>query len=697
MVTEGGGPHNFRKYLTAMQTTGKLYADVILPLKFGGESTYLIPGDLSDRVVTGCRVRVNFSNREYTAVVSRIYKEGEEPERKVNIKKINIKEIISVESLPLVTSKELELWKWVSEYYMCTPGEVYKAAYPWKFPVKFKEESKKNEAKEAGKEKILPEPVQSLTDSFTSVRDYLKDKHCVLLSGAAESSRDQILLRIISEYISLGKNILYMVPEIALGDEIYKKLRNFFPENLVVYHSKLARGEKYRVNRMVSGALSPFLLLGTRSSIFLPFNNLSLIIVDQEHDPSYKQSDPAPRYNGRDCALILAKIFGTGVLLSSATPSLESLKNSLSGRYKSVQLMSQAPENSTVPVEIIDTLKERKKRRITGEIPDALADQIRERISKGEQVMVYINRRAYSPYVQCIYCGKTPCCPRCNIPFSFHKSTGELKCHYCGTSVRFNTICKECGRPGLKERGAGTEKIEESLGKLVPGTVVVRLDQDISGSKSRQEKVLREFREHKAGILVGTQMLGRGFNFSRLTLVCILRGESMLSLHDFRATERALQTIEQLCGRINSKAEGGKMVIETSRASDPFFVSLATLSPEERVAEILAMLLRERQEFEYPPFTRQIKISLRSLNREKLDRFSQEIQKRAVHWNVMDFTGPYTPASEMIRGEHQLQFRIRLKREISVQPVKQEIRKDISGCARLVGSSVRISVDVDPY
>lgn len=689
MAAEGGSPGNIGKYLTLMENNGKLYADVILPLKFGGEITYLIPDHLKDLVVTGSRVKVNFSNRDYIAVIFSI-----SPDKAELQGKIRVKEIISVEELPPVTQKELELWKWVSQYYMCSLGEVYKAAYPWRFPVKIKAVKERNESK---KTLALPELSECQSLVHKSVCDNLKEKKSILFTGSSDSGKTEMLIRVISDFLSAGKSVLYLVPEISLGDEISVKLREYFQEKLLLYHSGISRGEKFRINRLLCGEKSPFLLLGTRSSIFLPFGALSLVIVDQEHDPSYKQSDPSPRYNGRDCALILAKIHGTGVILSSATPSLESLYNARSGRYKAIDVTNPLSVKTPVPLEIIDSAKERKRGRITGDFPDCILEQIRETTLRGEQVLVYLNRRAYSPGVQCIYCGDVPFCPECNIPYSFHKTSGELKCHYCGGTLQFSTICTRCGKPGLKEKGTGTEKVEESLRRIIPGAVVSRMDQDTAGKKSSLEKILKEFKNHKADILVGTRMIRRGRAFRGVSLVCILRAESMLSVQDFRSAERALQEIDQLSGLIDCKKENGKVLIETSRAADPFFAALASLPPAERVKRILENELREREEYEWPPFTRLIRITLKSHSQEKLEKLTRMVEKRSAFWSVKETGGPFAPFNEMVRGEHHIQFLLTLKRNRSLERIKEEIFKDLTECARESSSSVRISVDVDPY
>ncbi len=671
-----------------MQVEEKLYADVILPLKFEGRSTYLVPVAMKDFVRAGSRVRVNFSNREYIAVVSSVDSKSVEYSGK-------IKEIISLEDLPEVTDKELELWRWISGYYMCSPGEVYKASGPDTESVRGKKGKEQIRSTSAKKSKELPSLSDCQITAYNSVKEMFLQKKSVLLNSSNFSGKNAIFIRFASECLTEGRNVLYMVPEIASGDRISKMLKQYFPENLHVYHSGKSKGEKARIHSLVRENKTPFLLLGTRSSIFLPFESLSLVIVDNEHDPSYKQTDPSPRYNGRDCAIILAGLFNANVILGTGTPSLESLYNTISGRYKMVDLKEKDSPGEKVQIEIIDTIRDKNRKKLSGEFSDYLISQIRECTERGEQSMVFTSKRAYSSSVQCIYCGHIPFCPKCNVPFSFHKSAGELKCHYCGHSVRFNTICTACGKPGMKERGAGTEKIEESLKKEIPQARVIRLDQDSASGRIKEEKILREFREHNADIIVGTKMLRKGSDFDKLSLICIIRAESLLSVQDFRAYERALQIIEQLLSIISNSSEG-KMIIQTSRSNDPFFTKLTLLPPDQRVMLILNDLLQERKSFDYPPFTRLIRITLRSKEKIKMEKVSEMILEKASAWNVLEFSGPFVPLSEVLRGVFHLQFWIRLKRDSTILRTKQMIYKDLMDCTRRGSSSVRISVDVDP-
>ncbi len=671
-----------------MQDVEKLYADVILPLKFDGRSTYLVPDALRDFIREGSRVRVNFSNREYIAVVSSIGNKSVEYAGEIKV-------LISLEDLPRVTDKELELWRWISGYYMCSPGEVYKASGPGteSFSQKKNRDKIRTSAKKRPKNTPLLSDYQLIT--YVSIKELFLQKKSVLLNTSSYCGKTGVFIRLVSDCLAEGRNVLFMVPEIASGDRISKMLKQYFPENLLVYHSGKSKGERARIHRLVRENKTPFILLGTRSSIFLPFESLSLVIVDDEHDPSYKQTDPSPRYNGRDCAIILAGLFNANVILGSGTPSLESLYNTISGRYKMVGIKEKDSPEDSVKIEIIDTIREKNRKKLSGEFSDNLISQIRECTERGEQAMVFTNRRAYSSSVHCIYCGHIPFCPKCNVPFSFHKSAGELKCHYCGFSVRFNTICTGCGKPGMKERGAGTEKIEESLKREIPQARVLRLDQDSASGKIKEEKILGEFREHKADILVGTKMLSKGSDFGNLSLICMIRAESLLSVQDFRAYERALQVIEQLSGLISNPSEG-KIVIQTSRSKDPFFTNLALIPPDQRVMAILNDLLQERKSYDYPPFTRLIRITLRSKERNKLDKVSAMISEKAPEWNVLEFSGPFAPLSEGLRGVFHLQFWIRLKRDSTISRRKQEIYKDLRDCARRGSSSVRISVDVDP-
>jgi primosomal protein N' (replication factor Y) len=666
-----------------------LYANVILPLKFRGTVTYMVPCHLHETAKPGARVKVNFSNRDYIAVISSLGRSADEYSGK-------IKEIISVEPLPGVSQQELSLWRWISDYYMCSEGEVYKAAYPGSMyqagPTKEKSRSKAGDKAE----RELPLLSEAQNIAYNSIKKLFAADKTVFLNGVTGSGKTEMYIRLASEVLSKGRSVLYMVPEIALSNRLSNRLKEFFPDNLLVYHSGQGRRERGRIQTLLRKGDLPLLLLGTRSSIFLPFSNLSLIIVDQEHDPSYKQSDPSPRYNGRDSAIMLAKLSKADVILGSATPSLESLFNVLSGRYKMVELKERYHREEQTKIEVIDTIKEKKKGNMLGELSSYMVDQIKDTLLQGEQVMVFRNRRAYSSFVQCMYCGYIPFCSKCNVPMSYHKAKGELKCHYCDNTIKFNTICPECGKPGLKERGAGTEKIEESLKMLIPQARIGRLDLETAGSRSKEEKILKEFGQYNLDILVGTQMISKGFDFEKLSLVCVVQAESILALQDFRANERALQLIEQFSGMIGRKGKSGKLLIQSSRADDLFFRTLASVPPQERIMTLLYTLLKERKEFDYPPFVRLIKMTLKSKSKEKLEKVAEIITERSLLWKVKDFSGPYTPPVDMIRGEHLLQFWIKLGKGNLLLAAKKMIDKDIDEYVRKKAGSVKISVDVDP-
>ena len=665
-----------------MSDSLKLYAKVILPLKFRGAVSYIIPNDQIEGIAIGSRVRVNFANREYTAVVSGLSDSLEGFSGK-------LKEILSIDPLPPLLPSELELWQWISDYYMCSIGEVYKAACPGS-AVSVKKSKAKREPKVRENADSLPSLSDSQSVAYNMIKGSFANNRVVLLNGVTGSGKTEIYIHLASEQMKKGLSVLYMVPEIALSRQLSSRLERVFGEKLLVYHSKQSMGERSRVHDLVRSCTEPHIVLGLRSSIFLPFKNLGLIIVDEEHDSSYKQTDPAPRYNGRDSAIMLARIHSSNVLLGSATPSLESIYNACSNRYTLIELKEKYFGAEPPEIEIIDTIREAKRGKMEGIFSAGLLKSIEETIAAGEQVLIFRNRRSYSPIVQCMYCGDIPKCAHCNVSLSYHKSRNELKCHYCDYHVRYNTVCSKCGKPGLKDRGSGTEKIEEKIKELFPKARVERFDFETTQSKLRERKILKDFAQHKLDILVGTQMISKGFDFEHLSLICLLQADSMLAIQDFRANERALQLLTQLSGRAGRKFKKGKVIIQTSQADHPVYKSFTDGT------ETVFDLLKERKEFGYPPFVRLIKITLRCADKEKLNLAAKEMEVRLPLWGIKEFSGPFSPIIDKLRGEYALQFWLKLSRDNYIQSVKKNIMNGVDNYIVKSHPSVKISLDADP-
>lgn len=666
------------------------YAYVILPLRLAIEVSYLIPNSLQESAKVGSYVSVEFSGRVYIGVIERIVS-GEAPY------KGEMKEIISVEGATFATPQEMQFRNWVSKYYMCYPGEVLKAAIGNSISKSGTNGQPKKRTKrkiKATDESLSNSNFENLSqeqeDVLQKIETNLLNNKPTLLKGVTGSGKTEVYIKLVLNMISEGKNSLIMVPEVALSRQLTSRFKKHFGEKLLVFHSRQTPASRAEIREKLRTEKGPFVVLGLRSSLFLPFTNLALIIVDEEHDSSYKQNEPAPRYNGRDSALMLAKIWNAGVVLGSATPSLESIYNCYTNLYSLVELKNKyflAQESS---VEIIDTIREKKRGAIEGLFSKKVLDAIKERIERKEQVLIFRNRRSYSPMVQCIYCGDIPNCTNCNVSLSYHKQRESLKCHYCEYSRRFTTICTKCGKPGLKEKGCGTEMIEEQIGNFFPEATVDRLDAETTSSKIAENKILSNFATGKTDILVGTQMVSKGFDFANLTLIILVQADSMFAVEDFRATEKAMQMLIQLAGRGGRRETQGHIMIQTSqpnhRIYNNFLKGEETLIPE----------IKERKEFEYPPFTRLIKIVLKSRDKHKLNSFALKLTNYLPHWGVQNFNGPFPPTIDWVKGEHILHLWIKLNRNQHTQTIKSTVFASIEAVMKKEGKGVKIHFDVDP-
>lgn len=504
-------------------------------------------------------------------------------------------------------------------------------------------------------EAYLPELTEVQTRCLEEITQHFSEGKRVLLKGVTGSGKTEIYVTIAERFLREGKTVLFMVPEIALSRQLEMRVRKFFPGNTLVYHSKETPIRRDEISRETRAG-KPVLVLGTRSAIMLPFTNLGCIIIDEEHDSSYKQTEPAPRYNGRDTATFLSVITGAKMLLGSATPSYESQYNVLSGKLAEVELNEKYHHGSTVETVIIDTIAERKKRGMRGSLSLKLIGLIRKTLDSGEQVMVFRSRRSYSPTLQCTECGEMPKCPHCNVYLSYHKESRMLECHYCGTRYQYTGQCPKCSGP-LKGIGAGTEKIEEELKALFPDTKVARLDSDTAQNTGYEKEALRSFASGETGILVGTQLISKGFDFDRLALVAVLSADSLVGVQNFRADESAVQLLTQLKGRCARRSQKGLFVLQTEQPEHPVYRQLL-----EETQYSVDDGLRERQEFGYPPFTRMVEIMLKSKNKENL-KTKAELLYNLVSRHIPGTGRPLPPPIDKMSDYHILVIRLRLKRD----------------------------------
>lgn len=757
-----------------------------------------------EQVRVGDRVRVNFAGKEYVGVVSDV-DSGEKAEA-LGITN-RVKPIIGeAEGLEPVTKEEIELWRQIAEYYLCTVGEVYKAAYPAqkveKEVVQARQEAlkvereEKNRTKIADKIKRLEERaekkaelaakarksesrerylaekdmlegeigllVRELTsmvgelcrttgsvtgygDSVTYHQDeepiggsiietsegtekeislsaaqeeaYSKIKEIfakgkpALLHGVTGSGKTEIYLKLAQETLAMGKNVLYLVPEIALSRQLEDRISETFPE-LLVFHSGETMSRKREVATVLRHAGEPaegkgYVVLGTRSAIFLPHKNLGLVIVDEEHDTSYKQDSPAPRYNGRETAIMMAKIFGANVILGSATPSLESLYNCSVGRYGLVTLNKRFYDAADSDIEIIDTIAERRKNGMIGNFSRKLIEHIGKCLGEHRQVLILRERRAYSPIVQCQECGDIPKCRCCNVSLSLHRradGSERLVCHYCGRVYEYTGKCHKCGGV-LKPLGSGTQKIEEEASKLFPNARIARLDSDTAQSRKYETDTIRKFSNGEIDILIGTRMVAKGFDFSGLSLVAVLQADSILGQEDYRADERGLQLLEQFRGRCGRRGEKGLFVIQTSQPEHPVYQSIDGKLDENGT---MARFLGERKLFGYPPYSRVIGVVIKDYNQARVDLLSRDLGEYlrgalAVKvsfalgvQNGPNVIGPYSPAIDKISNQNIRQIRVLLPKDRSLARNKETLAAALERFEKEKKYSGHIALDVDP-
>ncbi len=807
--------------------TGRIFIQVILPLRLewepfyyqeielsesAGDASGLFPvtstGSVTERdkeqVRVGDRVRVNFAGKEYVGVVS-MADAGKQAEEMGIVDKV--KPILGMaEGLEPVTKEEIELWRQIAEYYLCTVGEVYKAAYPAqkveKEVVQARQEAlkvereEKNRTKIADKIKRLEERAEKKAELAAKARKsesrerYLAEKEMLegeigllvreltsmvgelcrttgsvtgygdsvtyhqdeepiggsiietsegtekeislsaaqeeayskikeifakgkpaLLHGVTGSGKTEIYLKLAQETLAMGKNVLYLVPEIALSRQLEDRISETFPE-LLVFHSGETMSRKREVATVLRHAGEPaegkgYVVLGTRSAIFLPHKNLGLVIVDEEHDTSYKQDSPAPRYNGRETAIMMAKIFGANVILGSATPSLESLYNCSVGRYGLVTLNKRFYDAADSDIEIIDTIAERRKNGMIGNFSRKLIEHIGKCLGEQRQVLILRERRAYSPIVQCQECGDIPKCRCCNVSLSLHRradGSERLVCHYCGRVYEYTGKCHKCGGE-LKPLGSGTQKIEEEASKLFPNARIARLDSDTAQSRKYETDTIRKFSNGEIDILIGTRMVAKGFDFSGLSLVAVLQADSILGQEDYRADERGLQLLEQFRGRCGRRGEKGLFVIQTSQPEHPVYQSIDGKLDENGT---MARFLGERKLFGYPPYSRVIGVVIKDYNQARVDLLSRDLGEYlrgalAVKVSIApgvqngpNVIGPYSPAIDKISNQNIRQIRVLLPKDRSLARNKETLAAAVERFEKEKKYSGHIALDVDP-
>lgn len=819
-----------------------MFAEIIVPLPLYGTYTYRIPPEIQGAVQVGSRVLVQFGKKKfYTGLISSLHNETPTYE---------VKDIVSVlDPKPLVKYPQLKLWNWISEYYLCSVGEVYKAAVPTGLKpesetmislneefgtqegvklterqamvVMLLEEKKrlrisdiekelkiKNVTQIAGSmldmgiihidEKIVERyhaksetyielniergdqeglkeffdkthrsqyqekalicwldlsgwmqsnrPLLDVTrkqlldlsgisagilrsmiekgifrqekrsinrfngnDSVKrqdlatlspqqqracqEITEQLRSRQSILLHGVTGSGKTEVYTHLIDHVLKTGNQVLYLVPEISLTTQLTDRLRKVFGDRLLVYHSKFSDSERVDIWKRLLESNEPMVVLGVRSSVFLPFGRLGLVIVDEEHESSYKQYDPAPRYNARDTAMVLASMHGAKVVLGSATPSIETYYKATTGKYGLVTL-SERYEGAVLPeVEIIDMLEQRKKKQNIGTLSSPLIQEMRGALSDNKQVILFQNRRGFAPVVVCQQCGWTPKCENCDVSQIYHKYNNMLKCHYCGYTRALPTVCPACGLNGIEVYGYGTERIAEEVGKNFPEARISRMDLDTTRNKDAYQDIIEDFAAHRTDILVGTQMVSKGLDFGEVRMAGVINADTLLNFPDFRSNERAYNMLEQVAGRAGRRKEKGKVLIQTT-------------NPKENVLEYVKAHdyssyyqseIAERERYAYPPFTKIINIYLRNKDGNMVDRAAVIYAKKLREVFGTRVLGPEKPFVGRIALWYIQSIMLKIEAGASMSKVKQILRQIYEQAAAWSEfKSTQIYYDVDP-
>ena len=754
-------------------TNHSLY-DIILPLAIADVYTYSIPEALlpiayRQSPITGRRVLVPLGKKSVIGIIYRRH----EGELAPNIK---VRDIIQViDEQPIVTEKQLQLWDWLAQYYMCTLGEVMAAALPSEIiddnysaattqyiqlsPAYLATETQEQLLKDlqrAKKQEQLVRDFLRLAQNFQVERRVLLEQSGVsgailrilidkgifleeqrpisrlqqyigetqsphtldpqqsnalsailqswektpatLLHGVTSSGKTEIYIHLINQVLQQGQQVLYLVPEIALTTQLTDRLRAVFGDQLVVYHSRFSNAERVEIYNKVKGdeatkddETKGKVILGARSSIFLPFNDLGLIVVDEEHEPSYKQQDPAPRYHARSAAIMMAHWFKAKVLLGTATPSIESYYNALIGKYGLVEMTERFQGLQLPKITMIDLQRQYHRKEMYGHFSDPLVDRMREELARGKQVILFQNRRGYAPVLQCTKCGEAPKCPNCDVTMTFHKTTNSLVCHYCGHSTRIPAICPKCDGE-MRTQGFGTERLEEEIKGLFPEVRVARMDLDSTRKKDSYQQIIDDFAAHRVDILIGTQMVTKGLHFNDVSLVAVLQADSLLNQPDFRSYEQAFQMLEQVSGRAGRTGSQGEVMIQTFNPKNPVFEHLKAHDYKGLYCQQIA----ERELFKYPPYQRLIMLNLRHRDLDRLNAAATLLQQRLQQSFEERVSGVIIPSVTKVSNQWIRQIRLRIETTANIARAKSIVKEHITFILQqdnCKGTSIQLDID----
>lgn len=670
-----------------------ILVDVILPLAIADTYTYRVPESLCCPPV-GVRVLVPLGSKQIVGIVAGEHTEPWD-------KPVALRDIIAVlDTIPIVSEEQLELWHWIADYYMCPLGDVMSAAMPAKVHDKqYTIEGYRSRVRAKSLIDSIEDP-HPLTSSqqvaFTQIHEEWQQHPIVLLQGVTSSGKTEVYIHLIKEQMEQGRQVLYLVPEIALTTQLTNRLAKVFGDQLFVYHSRVSDARRMEMYRQLILANETEqkgrLILGARSAVFLPLKQLGLVIIDEEHEPSYKQQDPAPRYHARSVAIMIGQKAGAKVLLGTATPSVESRYNVERGKYGWVQMKERYQGLQLPHITIVDLKRQYQRKEMYGHFSDPLVLRMREELERGKQIILFQNRRGYAPYIQCVKCGAIPRCENCDVPLTLHMSQHRLVCHYCGYTAPLPNHCPTCGSE-LRLHGFGTERLEDEVKGLFPEARVDRMDWDTTRHKDDYQDIINRFARHEVDILIGTQMVTKGLHFDDVSLVAVLSADHLLSSPDFRSDERAYQMLEQVSGRAGRTEAQGEVIIQTFNPDHPLFDFLMNHDTEG----IYQHQIEERQQYSFPPFYRQISLTLKHTNKERLQVAAHQLHERLKHTfgtRCSDIIAPLVPR---VQRMHLLNINLRIEASGPIRRAKQMIAEHIAvvtACPECKG--IQILADVDP-
>ena len=753
-----------------------MYADVILPVPLQGLFTYTVPEGMT--VGEGMRVLVGFGrSKTYIGLVARVHH--------VKPQGYEVKPIQQqIDQQPMVTPQQLQLWHWISDYYLSPIGEVYKTALPsglkaedgykpktetyirlteqyrhvaalhialnvlarakkqleaftcylelshWDLVedddpclkvVEVTREELMN-ASQASAETIrqlekrqlletyevevgrlnhggnyCPELIKPLTepqqDAYNAILMQMMKKNVTLLHGVTGSGKTEIYIHLIQQALERKEQVLYLLPEIALTVQIMQRLQRIFGDRLGIYHSRYSDNERVEIWQKQLSQNPYDVILGARSAVMLPFQRLGLVIVDEEHETSYKQQDPAPRYHARSAAIVLAQMAGAKVLLGTATPSLESYHNAKTGKYGLVELKERYKGMELPEIQVVDTGDLQRRKMMAGPFSPLLLMRVREALERGEQAILFQNRRGFAPMIECHQCGWVPTCQHCDVKLTLHRQLNQLTCHYCGAVYQVPTQCPCCGDTDLRTHGYGTEKIEEQVREAFPEARISRMDLDTTRTRNGYERIISDFGAGRTNILIGTQMISKGLDFDKVSVVGIVNADGMLNQPDFRAYEHAFMMMSQVAGRAGRKGRRGLVILQTKQKDLPVISQVV----RNDYMALYKSLIAERQAFHYPPYYRLVYVYLRHRQDGVVQTAATELGNQLHQWFGGRVLGPDKPSVAKVKQQNIRKLVLKLENGLDMKKVRKYLllaQSQILADKRY--SSLTVYYDVDP-